>query len=189
MNMAQVSIGGKEVLVPVTTIGSLATGAAVTSTLQPWRSLESGRSTSQHGSLSLFGSLTSPDMTTLSSQSFNDSDEDDCTSSACGSRSVQNAFTELIEAYDQSTPSSEQQRRAMNNLWSFYAAHADELEACALELEALLCSKPLSASTPFTRVSTSPSELSQQQCGTTKHAEFRYKARWNILHRRSRSMS
>lgn len=42
MNMAQVSIGGKDVLVPVTTIGSLATGAAVTSTLQPWRSLDSG---------------------------------------------------------------------------------------------------------------------------------------------------
>lgn len=42
MNLAQVSIGGKDVLVPVTTIGSLATGAVVTSTLQPWRSMESG---------------------------------------------------------------------------------------------------------------------------------------------------
>ena len=43
MNLVQVSVGGKAVLVPVTTIGSLATGiGAVTTTLQPWRSLESG---------------------------------------------------------------------------------------------------------------------------------------------------
>ncbi|KAL3151541.1 hypothetical protein ABBQ38_012538 [Trebouxia sp. C0009 RCD-2024] len=190
--MAQVSIGGKDVLVPVTTIGSLATGAAVTSTLQPWRSLDSGRSSSQQGSLSLFGSLTSPDVTILGSQSFIDSDEDDCTSSACGSRSVQDAFTELVETYDQSPPSSEQQRRAMNHIWSFYAAHADELEACALDLEALLCSKPASVleqGTPFTRLLTSPSELSQQQCGKTKHAKLGYRARWKFLHRRSRSMS
>ena len=43
MNMVQVSIGGKAVLVPVTTIGSLATGpGAVTTALQPWQSFESG---------------------------------------------------------------------------------------------------------------------------------------------------
>ncbi len=43
MNMVQVSIGGKDVLVPVTTIGGLATGtAAIANALQPCRSLESG---------------------------------------------------------------------------------------------------------------------------------------------------
>lgn len=139
----------------------------------------------------MYESLTSPDLTTQGSQN-SIGDEDDFTSPAFESRSVQEVFTELIEAYDQSTPSSEQQRRAMNNLWSYYASHADELEACASELESLLCSKHVSAleqSTPFLRVSTSPSELSQQQCGNTKHVEFDYKARWNFLHRRSRSMS
>ena len=43
MSMAQVSIGGKAVLVPVNTIGDLAQGVgAISTTLQPWRSLESG---------------------------------------------------------------------------------------------------------------------------------------------------
>lgn len=140
----------------------------------------------------MYESLTSPDLTTQCSQSCIGSDAEDFTTAAVVSRSVQEVFTELIEAYDQSTPSSEQQRRAMNSLWSYYASHADELEACAPELEALLCSKHVSAleqSTPFVRVSTSPSELSQQQCGNTKHVEFGYKAKWNFLHRRSRSMS
>ena len=223
MNMVQVSIGGKAVLVPVTTIGSLATGpGAVTTTLQPWRSFESGandvlvqirkdlpysqvwvkvkshtvnaagRSGSQHGSLGMYESVTSPGMTTQSSQSSINSDEDDFRSSNYDSVSIQEAFTELIEAYDQCTPSSEQQLRAMNNLWSFYSAHADELEACAPELEALLCSKRISAleqSAPFTRVPTSPSNLPQRSSSTCKPLKSGCNARWNFLPRRSRSMS
>ena len=151
-----------------------------------------GRSSSQQGSLSVHESMTSPDLTTQSSQSSIGSDADDFTNAAVDSRSIQEVFTELIEAYDQSTPSSEQQRRAMNRLWCYYGSHADELEACAPELEALLCSKHVSAleqSTPFMRVSTSPSQLSQQQCGNTKYVEFDYTARWDFLPRRSRSMS
>lgn len=140
----------------------------------------------------MYGSLASPGMTTQSSQSSIGSDGDHCTSPAFSFRSVQEVFTELVEAYDQSTPCSEQQRRAMNNLWSYYASHADELEACAPELEELLCSKHVPAleqGAPFTRVSTSPPDLFQQQSSNTSHVEFDCKSRWNFLNRRSRSMS
>lgn len=140
----------------------------------------------------MYESLASPDMTTQSSQSSIGSEGDHYTSPAFQLRSVQEVFTELIEAYDQSTPGSEQQRRAMNNLWSYYASHADELEACAPELEALLCSKHVSAleqGAPFTRVSTSPSDLFQLQSSNTSHVAFDYKSRWSFLNRRSRSMS
>lgn len=134
----------------------------------------------------MYEPLTSPDLT---SQSSIGSDEDGFTNAAIESRSVQEVFTKLIEAYDQQC---EQQRRAMNNLWSYYASHADELEACAPELEALLCSRHVSAqeqSTSFMRVSTSPSQMSQQQSGNTNDVGFDDKSRWNFLHRRSRSMS
>ena len=147
-----------------------------------------GHSSSQQGSLSVHESLTSPDMTAQSSQSCIDSDGDEFTSPAFHSRSVQEAFTELIEAYDQSATSSEQQRRAIGAIWSFYAAHEDELEACAPQLEALLCNKHVSAleqSTPITRVSTSPPELLQPH---RKSTELGYKVKQK-LHRRSHSMS
>lgn len=140
----------------------------------------------------MYGSLASPGMTTQSSQSSIGSDGDHCTSPTFNLRSVQEVFAELVEAYDQSTPSSEQQRRAMNNLWSYYASHADELEACAPQLEELLCNKHVSGleqGGPFMRVSTSPSDLSQQHSSNTNHVEFEYKSRWNFLNRRSRSMS
>ena len=43
MNIVQVSIGGRAVLVPVTTIGGLATGmGAIANALQACRSLDSG---------------------------------------------------------------------------------------------------------------------------------------------------
>lgn len=142
----------------------------------------------------MFESATSPGMTTQSSRSSFASDEDEYRSSNFDTVSVQEAFTELVEAYDQCTPNSEQQHRAMNHLWSFYSAHADELEACAPELEALLCSKRISAleqSTPFTRLSTMPSSLShgQRSSSSCKPLESGYNARWNFLRRRSRSMS
>lgn len=45
MNLVQVSVGGRDVLVPVTTVGDLATGVgAVSNALQSCRSLESGES-------------------------------------------------------------------------------------------------------------------------------------------------
>jgi len=47
MNMVQVSVGGRAVLVPVTTIGGLATGmGAIANALQPCRSLDSGKNPS-----------------------------------------------------------------------------------------------------------------------------------------------
>ena len=136
--------------------------------------------------------MTSPGMITQSSQSSIGSDDDNFGNSNYESASIQETFTELVEAYDQSVPSSEQQRRAMNNLWTFYGAHADELEACAPELEALLCSKHVSALeqstvSPFTRVSTSPSDLSQRSKSKPLHPS--YSPRWDYLHRRSRSMT
>ncbi len=145
------------------------------------------------GSLSIYGSATSPGMTTQSSNASLDSDDDDLPSPNYDTVEVQEIFTELLEIFDESAPSSQQQQRAMNNLWSFYAAHADELEACAPELEAMLCNRHVSAQgqTPFPRVSTSPSDVSQrkQDRSTINSSDCTSAARWNFLHRRSRSMT
>lgn len=186
-------------LVPVTTIGGLATGVgAVSNALQSCRSLESGRSGSLTlGSLSFYGSVTSPGRAMQSSHSSLDSDEDHDNGMASleyDTTEVQEIFTELLEIFDASAPSSQQQQRAMNNLWSFYASHADELEACAQGLEAMLCNRhaPAIGQALFPRVSTSPSNLASQQVhrrSNIKNSDTANPARWNLLPRRSRSMS
>lgn len=196
MNMVQVSIGGRAVLVPVTTIGGLATGmGAIANALQPCRSLDSGQSSSlTRSSLSVSDSVASPGVAVHSSHASGASDEDDEMESHDNEiGEVQDMFTELLEVFDASAPSSQQQHRAMNNLWSFYAAHADELEACAPELEAMLSSRLVLApgQTAFARVSISPSDLSQQKLSSSKfnRSECTSLPKWSSLHRRSRSMT
>ncbi|DBA66620.1 TPA: hypothetical protein ACH3X2_009018 [Trebouxia sp. C0005] len=196
MNMVQVSIGGKAVLVPVTTIGGLATGmGAISNALQPCRSLDSGQSSSlTRSSLSVCDSVASPGVAVHSSHASVASDEDDEMESQDNEPAeVPDVFAELLEIFDASAPSSQQQHRAMNNLWSFYAAHADELEACAPELEAMLSSRLVLApgQTTFTRVSTSPSSLAQQNQSSSKFnkSDCISSQKWNLLHRRSRSMT
>jgi hypothetical protein len=145
-------------------------------------------------SLSVCDSVASPGVAVHSSHASIASDEDDEMESQDNEPAeVQDIFTELLEIYDASTPSSQQQQRAMNNLWSFYAAHADELEACAPELETMLSSRLVLApgQTTFARVSTSPSDLGQQKLSSSKFhsSDCTSAQKWNFLHRRSRSMT
>lgn len=145
-------------------------------------------------SLSVCDSVASPGVAVHSSHASVASDEDDEMESQDNEPAeVPDVFAELLEIFDASAPSSQQQHRAMNNLWSFYAAHADELEACAPELEAMLSSRLVLApgQTTFTRVSTSPSSLAQQNQSSSKFnkSDCISSQKWNLLHRRSRSMT
>ena len=145
-------------------------------------------------SFSVCDSVASPGVAVHSSHASVASDEDDEMEDQDNEPAeVQNIFTELLEIFDASAPSSHQQQRAMNNLWSFYAANADELEACAPELEAMLSSRLVLApgQTAFARVSISPSDLGQQKVSGSKFrsSDCTTSQKWNFLHRRSRSMT
>lgn len=157
--------------------------------------VSAGQSSSlTRSSLSVCDSVASPGVAVHSSHASVASDEDDeMESHDRETAEVQEIFLELLEIFDASAPSSQQQHRAMNNLWSFYAAHADELEACAPELEAMLSSRLVLApgQTAFARVSTSPSDLAQQKCASSKFhsSDCTSSPKWSFLHRRSRSMT
>lgn len=183
-------------LVPVTTIGSLATnGGAMTNALQPCRSLDSGQSSSLTFSRSsLQESITSPDRRTETSSESVES-EDDLPGPLCSTNDIQLAFMELLSVFDASVPNSLQHQRALNNLWGFYSAHADELEACASDLEFLLRNKSEPESVvqpPFLRVSTTPASLGRGQHSIKSERGSCHAAdsvRWSFLHRRSNSFS
>ncbi|DBA94069.1 TPA: hypothetical protein ACH3X1_001717 [Trebouxia sp. C0004] len=196
MNMVHVSIRGRAVLVPVTTIGGLATGTgAIANALQQRRSLDAGQSSSlTRSSLDACGSVASPGVPVHSSYASGASDEDDeVESHDHETAEVQDIFTELLEIFDASAPSSQQQHRATNNLWSFYAAHADELEACAPEFESMSSTRLVLApeQTAFARVLTSSSDLVPQKLSSSKfnRSDCTSLQQWNFLHRRSRSMT
>ena len=155
--------------------------------------VSAGQSSSlTRSSLSVCDSVASPGVAVHSSHASVASDEDDEMESH-ETAEVQEIFTELLEIFDASAPSSQQQHRAMNNLWSFYAAHADELEACAPEMEAMLSSRLVSApgQTAFACVSASPSDLAQQKLTRSEFnsSDCTSLQKWNFLHRRSRSMT
>ncbi len=157
--------------------------------------VSAGQSSSlTRSSLSVCDSVASPGVAVHSSHASVASDEDDeMESHDRETAEVQEIFLELLEIFDASAPSSQQQHRAMNNLWSFYAAHADELEACAPEMEAMLSSRLVSApgQTAFACVSASPSDLAQQKLTRSEFnsSDCTSLQKWNFLHRRSRSMT
>lgn len=147
------------------------------------------------GSLGTYEAATSPGLTMHSPYTSVESDDDDegMASPDYDAAEVQDIFTDLLEIFDASAPGSQQQQRAMNSLWSFYAAHADQLEACAPELEAMLSTRHASGAgqTPFARVSTSPSGFAQHypRRSHITDPDRTTPPKWNLLHRRSRSMT
>ena len=140
------------------------------------------------GSLSLCGSAASARMTMHTSC---DSDDED-TSRHCGTSEVQEVFKELLEIFDEAARNVQPQQRALNNLCRFYAANADELEACVPELEGLLCNRQVSATSqnPFPRASTMPSQTANQKRGrSSSKSSGAVAAVTSCMQRRSRSMS
>lgn len=107
---------------------------------------------------------------------------------------VQEVFTQLLENFDSCAPHSQQQERAMNELWSFYESHSDELEAGAAELETLLCTRHLSAlgQNAMHPVSAPPSDvMCPQRTYSSVHQDRQpqLSGKQRAQHRRSRSMS
>ncbi|KAL0027172.1 hypothetical protein WJX77_000673 [Trebouxia sp. C0004] len=156
---------------------SFGTGA-IANALQQRRSLDAGQSSSlTRSSLDACGSVASPGVPVHSSYASGASDEDDeVESHDHETAEVQDIFTELLEIFDASAPSSQQQHRATNNLWSFYAAHADELEACAPEFESMSSTRLVLApeQTAFARVLTSSSDLVPQKLSSSKFNRTRF---------------
>ena len=104
---------------------------------------------------------------------------------------VQEIFTQLLENFDSCTPHSRQHARAMNELWSFYESHSDELEAGAAELEAVLCTRHSTAlGQPMYRMSTLPSDMTVPQhmdISENPNRQYQFSGKQQTQHCRSRS--
>lgn len=229
-NVVQLTVGGRAVLVPISTIGSLASGVEpvtapkrLTNGQLLYRSLLPSHDVSCSGddlcsSVSddnvyckcayktganaghsrglLEGSYACDAPRNIGRQSSEESSQfhEELASLTSAMTQVQEVFTQLLENFDACTPHSEQQARAMGELWSFYDSHADELEAGAAELGSVLRTRHLSAlgQTAMHRVTTLPAALSfAQQAGSPEHVNraFEFSGKQQAYHRRSHSFS
>lgn len=187
-NVVQLTVGGRAVLVPISTIGSLASG------VEPVTAPK--RLTNGHSRGPLEGSYACDAPRNIGRQSSEESSQfhEELASLTSAMTQVQEVFTQLLENFDACTPHSEQQARAMGELWSFYDSHADELEAGAAELGSVLRTRHLSAlgQTAMHRVTTLPAALSfAQQAGSPEHVNmaFEFSGKPQAYHRRSHSFS